>query len=62
MRSVQGIEEAAGSQSRDSAVGIAANMIGVRKRIIACEKDENRIKFVNEHYPDVLTAAIARKR
>ena len=20
-----------------------------------CEKDENRIKFVNEHYPDVLT-------
>jgi alcohol dehydrogenase len=25
------------------------------KRIIVCEKDENRIKFVNEHYPDVLT-------
>ena len=25
------------------------------KRIITCEKDENRIKFVNEHYPDVLT-------
>ena len=25
------------------------------KRIIMCEKDENRIKFVNEHYPDVLT-------
>ena len=25
------------------------------KRIIVCEKDENRIKFVNEHYPSVLT-------
>ena len=25
------------------------------KRIIVCEKDENRIKFVNEHYSDVLT-------
>lgn len=25
------------------------------KRIIVCEKDENRIKFVNEHYPEVLT-------
>ena len=25
------------------------------KSIIVCEKDENRIKFVNEHYPDVLT-------
>ena len=25
------------------------------KRIIVCEMDENRIKFVNEHYPDVLT-------
>ena len=25
------------------------------KRIIICEKDENRIRFVNEHYPDVLT-------
>ena len=24
-------------------------------RIIVCEKDENRIKFVNEHYPNVLT-------
>ena len=24
-------------------------------RIIVCEKDENRIKFVSEHYPDVLT-------
>ena len=25
------------------------------KRIIICEKDEARIKFVNEHYPNVLT-------
>lgn len=25
------------------------------KKIIVCEKDESRIKFVNEHYPDVLT-------
>lgn len=25
------------------------------KRIIVCEKDANRIKFVNKHYPDVQT-------
>ena len=25
------------------------------KKIIICEKNENRIKFVNEHYPEVLT-------
>lgn len=25
------------------------------KKIIVCEKDENRIKFVNEHYPEVMT-------
>ena len=25
------------------------------KRIIVCEKDESRIKFINEHYPEVLT-------
>lgn len=25
------------------------------KRIIVCDKDENRIRFVNEHYPNVLT-------
>lgn len=25
------------------------------KKIIVCEKDENRIKFVNKHYPEVLT-------
>ena len=27
------------------------------KRIIVCEKDKNRSRFVNEHYPDVLTVA-----
>ncbi len=30
-------------------------MLKKTKRIIVCEKDENRIRFVNEHYPDVLT-------
>lgn len=25
------------------------------KRIIVCEKDKSRIKFINEHYPEVLT-------
>ena len=25
------------------------------KRVIVCEKDENRIRFINEHYPDVMT-------
>ncbi len=30
-------------------------MLKQPKQIIICEKDENRIKFVNEHYPDVLT-------
>lgn len=25
------------------------------KRIIVCEKDERRIKFINEHYPEALT-------
>lgn len=25
------------------------------KRIIICEKDKKRIRFINEHYPDVLT-------
>lgn len=25
------------------------------KRVIVCEKDENRVKFVNERYPEVLT-------
>lgn len=30
-------------------------MLKKPKRIIVCEKDESRIKFVNEHYPDVLT-------
>lgn len=27
------------------------------KKIIVCEKDEGRRKFVNEHYPEVLTVA-----
>lgn len=30
-------------------------MLKKPKRIIVCEKDENRIRFVKEHYPDVLT-------
>ncbi len=25
------------------------------KRIIVCEKDENRIRFINKHYPNILT-------
>jgi alcohol dehydrogenase len=25
------------------------------KKIIVCEKDENRISFVNKHYPDIFT-------
>lgn len=29
-------------------------MLKSPKRIIVCEKDKNRIDFVNEHYPDVL--------
>lgn len=27
------------------------------KRIIVCEKDENRIDFINKHYPDVMTVS-----
>ena len=30
-------------------------MLKKPKRIIVCEKDESRIKFVNDHYPEVLT-------
>ena len=30
-------------------------MLKSPKRIVVCEKDENRIKFVNKHYPNVLT-------
>jgi len=30
-------------------------MLKTPKRIIVCEKDESRIKFINEHYPNVLT-------
>ncbi len=32
-------------------------MLKKPKRIIVCEKDEDRIKFVNEHYPEVLTVS-----
>ena len=30
-------------------------MLKAPKRIIVCEKDENRVRFVKEHYPEVLT-------
>ena len=30
-------------------------MLHKPKRIIICEKDENRIRFIREHYPNVLT-------
>ncbi len=30
-------------------------MLKTPKRIIVCEKDENRIKFIHDHYPSVLT-------
>lgn len=30
-------------------------MLKTPKKIIVCEKDESRIKFINEHYPNVLT-------
>lgn len=32
-------------------------MLKKPKRIIVCEKDENRIRFIQEHYPDVLTVS-----
>ena len=32
-------------------------MLKKPKRIIMCEKDENRIKFINSHYPEVLTVS-----
>lgn len=32
-------------------------MLKKPKRIIVCEKDEDRIKFVNQHYPEVLTVS-----
>lgn len=34
---------------------LLCTMLKNPKRIIMCEKDENRIRFINEHYPDVLT-------
>lgn len=30
-------------------------MLKAPGRVIVCEKDENRIKFINEHYPEVIT-------
>ncbi len=32
-------------------------MLKKPKKIIVCEKDENRVRFVKEHYPQVLTVA-----
>ena len=32
-------------------------MLKKPKRIIVCEKDENRIRFIKEHYPDVYTVS-----
>lgn len=32
-------------------------MLHTPKRIIVCEKDENRLQFVREHYPEVLTVS-----
>ncbi|MBR5308536.1 MAG: alcohol dehydrogenase catalytic domain-containing protein [Clostridia bacterium] len=34
---------------------LLCTMLKNPKRIIVCEKDENRLRFVSEHYPDVLT-------
>ena len=57
--------EASGITKDDTVLIIGAGPTGIctllcvmlkkPKRISVCEKDENRIKFVNEHYPDVLT-------
>ena len=57
--------EASGITEDDTVLIIGAGPTGIctllsvmlksPKRIIVCEKDENRIKFVNEHYPGVLT-------
>ena len=32
-------------------------MLKKPKRIIVCEKDENRVRFIKEHYPDVYTVS-----
>ena len=32
-------------------------MLKKPKRIIVCEKDENRLRFINSHYPEVLTVS-----
>lgn len=32
-------------------------MLEQPKRIIVCEKDESRVRFINKHYPEVLTVS-----
>ena len=32
-------------------------MLKQPKRIIVCEKDESRVRFINKHYPEVLTVS-----
>ena len=32
-------------------------MLHTPKRIIVCEKDESRLQFVREHYPEILTVS-----
>ena len=32
-------------------------MLKKPQRIIMCEKDEDRLQFINEHYPEVLTVS-----
>ena len=32
-------------------------MLKQSKRIIVCEKDESRVRFINKHYPEVLTVS-----
>ena len=32
-------------------------MLKQPKRIVVCEKDESRVRFINEHYPEVLTVS-----
>ena len=40
---------------KDTVLIIGAVMLKKPKRIIVCEKDENRVRFIKEHYPDVYT-------
>ena len=32
-------------------------MLKQPKRIVVCEKDESRVRFINKHYPEVLTVS-----